>query len=503
MTTAATNRVASYTGNGATTEFSYPFKVVLTTHVVVVLRTVADGSEVTVDPSDYSIAPNAENVGGVVTYPLVGSPLTSATQILITSETPLTQEITVANQQAYNASVASSVWDKLTILAQELANKLTRVPLLPLGSATITFPAPQEGRVLIGTATGYTNGPEASEISSAQASATAAAASAVAAGESEDLAALWAAEDEDTPVSGGLFSALHYAAKAAASAALNDPAILLARDQQAGYGTAVATPSTDFRAITEGGVYTLDGNYTNGPLGAGSFSYTGALVVTEANIVTGARLTQIVYLQGGAIWQITVSGTGPISYTQWARLLKSDEISDDTDFTVDPTLLARRSVIDTFVNNEIDAALPVISEWVHTVDVSEIIFTDLGGWDAIDVEVAGVTASSSSNLIQVSTDNGATFLATGYGGGAHDGVSTDTSTTGMLITRGDTGLWTSIVFLRNLSSTGYKIASYNSRIGGRMPVGGARIEASPVNAIRIYGSTFSTGNIRLIGRRRA
>lgn len=407
MTTAATDRVVEYTGNSATTEFSYPFKVVATTDLVVVIRTIADGSEVTADPSTYSVVANAENVGGVVTYPLAGSPIANTVKIFITSSTPLTQTITVENQQAYNANVASSVWDKLTILIQELADKLTRVPLLPLNAGTITFPSPVAGQVLVGNATGYENGPSADEISGAQAAANAAALSATAAGESEDLAALWAAEDEDTPVSGGLFSALHYAAKAAASALLNDPVVLLARDQQAGYSTAVATPSTDFHAITEGGVYTLDGNYTNGPLGSGSFAYAGTLVVLEADIVTGARLTQLTYIAGGAVWQQTTSGTGPITRTVWARLLRSDEISTDADFEEDTGLLTTRGVIDTEIAAQVAASAIGIGQTWQDVTGSRVENTSYQNLTGKPITVALEISSSAGDAgeFQVSTDD--------------------------------------------------------------------------------------------------
>jgi microcystin-dependent protein len=167
----------------------------------------------------------------------------------------------------------------------------------------------------------------AASAAASQSSAEASQTSRLASETARDLAQQWAAEAEDVEVAPGLFSALNYAAKAAQSAASVDAADLLLRDRQAGFGVAVPTASTDFRSITQGGVYTLNGFYTNGPLAGGASAfYAGTLVIMEADIVTGARLTQIAYLPGGSIWSTTASGTGPISWTVWDRFLKTSDV---------------------------------------------------------------------------------------------------------------------------------------------------------------------------------
>lgn len=127
MTISSTTRKAGpYLGNGAAVAFTFAFKVFATTDLVVV-RTDLTGVETTlVLTTDYTVALNADqntNPGGTVTLP---SALPTNHKLTITSAVPMLQAVELTNQGGFYPSVINAALDRLTIFAQELAEKVSR-----------------------------------------------------------------------------------------------------------------------------------------------------------------------------------------------------------------------------------------------------------------------------------------------------------------------------------------------------------------------------------------
>ena len=163
-----------------------------------------------------------------------------------------------------------------------------------------------------------------------------------------DAAEAWAENPEDVPVETGpnKFSALHWAAKAAASAASITPEDFATAAQGDLADTAVqpadladvatsgeyddlvnnpwvspfavAAPDRDFDTVLAGGVYAVTDDWENGPDGAGSLPYDGTLIVVPSGETTGASYEQTLNLAGEK-WTRTGTGATP-TWGAWQDL---------------------------------------------------------------------------------------------------------------------------------------------------------------------------------------
>ena len=188
MTIPTTDRIAVYTGNGSTTVFPFSFNIPDTDSTSVLIEEIATETQVELSyPSDYSITGLNDNAGGEVTYN-PGTPLPATHRILIIRETVQVQNTSVSNQTAYFAGVVEAVWDRLTMMVQDLQEQVNRGFTAQPGNTVGYVSSGDEGTVPIWDADkNLVAGPTASEISSAQSAALAAA-------QSEENAALSAAE---------------------------------------------------------------------------------------------------------------------------------------------------------------------------------------------------------------------------------------------------------------------------------------------------------------------
>jgi len=121
MTVVTTTTSVSYTGNSSATTFAYAFPIPVEDGVVVKTEVIATGVQTTLTDSQYSITGIGEPGGGVVTYPLVGSPLASTHKIIISRVLPLLQETDLTNQDGFYPEVIESALDYLTMLTQQIA----------------------------------------------------------------------------------------------------------------------------------------------------------------------------------------------------------------------------------------------------------------------------------------------------------------------------------------------------------------------------------------------
>jgi hypothetical protein len=118
-----------YNGNGATTSFSYGFKIIDEAHIQVIL-TDADGVEtVQTITTDYTVTGVGVDGGGnvsMVVAPATGELLTMKLDV------PLTQEVDLENQGAFFAETIESAIDKVTqivIQQQEVLDRCVQVDI--------------------------------------------------------------------------------------------------------------------------------------------------------------------------------------------------------------------------------------------------------------------------------------------------------------------------------------------------------------------------------------
>lgn len=131
MTISTTSNRARYEGNGATTAFTYSFRIDDEDEVSVILVD-ADGVETTLTAGQYSITGIGSSSGGTVTYPLSGSPLAAGNQIVIVRTVPLTQETDLTNQGGFYPEVIETSLDRLTMITQQLQARLDRTIRFPI-----------------------------------------------------------------------------------------------------------------------------------------------------------------------------------------------------------------------------------------------------------------------------------------------------------------------------------------------------------------------------------
>lgn len=113
-------------GNGVTTAFNFSF-IADSVSDIEVIYTNASGTQTTLLASQYTLVINAPaagqiwGIGGVVTYPLTGSPIANGTSLTIQRVLPLTQVITISNQGDFAPEVIEEMGDTLEMQIQQVS----------------------------------------------------------------------------------------------------------------------------------------------------------------------------------------------------------------------------------------------------------------------------------------------------------------------------------------------------------------------------------------------
>lgn len=116
---------AAYTGNSAATVFDFDFVVQDEADLKVFLRT--DDVQEELDPADYTVTLNADNVGGNITYPLVGSPITADQFLVILRQLEYVQtQLDLENQGAFFAESLEDAVDRTVMMVQQLKEEVDR-----------------------------------------------------------------------------------------------------------------------------------------------------------------------------------------------------------------------------------------------------------------------------------------------------------------------------------------------------------------------------------------
>lgn len=139
-----TNRV-TYACNGSNVNFAFAFPILDIDHLEVIKRTVADGTEEVLDyTTEYTVYAlnNDFSAGGVVTT--VGTALSSDYELCILRVTPATQETDYIDGSAFPAESHEDALDKLTLLVQDLQEKVARCLMVPVsevdGTTNLVLP---------------------------------------------------------------------------------------------------------------------------------------------------------------------------------------------------------------------------------------------------------------------------------------------------------------------------------------------------------------------------
>ena len=193
MTVASTTSRVSFTGNGSSTNFSFPYYFLADGDLVVIKKLIADGTETILAlNTDYTVSGAGVLTGGSITTIGAGSPLSSAYKLTIYRDPALTQNMDLVENDNLPAETVEKAFDRLTMIDQRSQNWINRTVKLsegtPDGVFDPTLPsdldlAPNSVPVLNASATGWaptSDWPSTTDLNDAEANAAAAAASAVA-----------------------------------------------------------------------------------------------------------------------------------------------------------------------------------------------------------------------------------------------------------------------------------------------------------------------------------
>lgn len=163
MTVSSTTRKAGpYIGNGVTPSFPFTFKVFSASDVLVV-RADATGAETTLAlTADYMVSLNADqnaSPGGTVTPVVV---LDTGLTLTISSQVDYLQPVDLTNNGGFYPAVINTALDRLTILAQQLLEKVGRSLKMAISAQagvdpTLPTPVPYQVIGWNGTGTGFQN----------------------------------------------------------------------------------------------------------------------------------------------------------------------------------------------------------------------------------------------------------------------------------------------------------------------------------------------------------
>lgn len=154
MTISSTSRTAGpFTGNDVTTTFAFTFKVFAASDLQLVRTNTSTGVSTTLTiTADYTVTLNSEQnsaPGGSIT---LTSPLASGYTLIITSDIAALQATDLTNQGGFYPQVITNALDKLTILVQQILNKVGRSLNFPIQDTnynpTLPAKAQRVGRVL-------------------------------------------------------------------------------------------------------------------------------------------------------------------------------------------------------------------------------------------------------------------------------------------------------------------------------------------------------------------
>lgn len=159
MSLASNDRKITYIGNDVTATFSFDFKITDEDNIKVLVVDASGAETLLTIATDYTVSGVGNGSGGTVTLvdsnqawlDTTSNGLDSAYSILLIGNTPTTQETDIRNQGTYYASLHEDALDKVTMISQELVEKIRRAMLFPASSSNLdkVMPNPTLNNILI------------------------------------------------------------------------------------------------------------------------------------------------------------------------------------------------------------------------------------------------------------------------------------------------------------------------------------------------------------------
>lgn len=142
MISSAIRKVGPFVGNGSASVFPFTFKVFSKADLVVV-RALAGAETTLVVDSDFTVALNADqdgNPGGSIT--LTAGALAVGFTLIISSNIEETQQTQLTNLGGFYPEVITAALDKLTILVQQLQERVDRSVTFPISDPSLDAELP-------------------------------------------------------------------------------------------------------------------------------------------------------------------------------------------------------------------------------------------------------------------------------------------------------------------------------------------------------------------------
>ena len=216
MTVASTTSKVSYSGSGSVGPYPIPFRFIKDADIVAVQATAAGVETTLALGTNYTLTGAGDTSGGALT---LDQALPVGSTLVISRNPAVVQETDYVENAAFPAETHEAALDLLTMICQALDEKISRAVLVDISSTTDPSDLLDEidADVASAAASAATATTQAGLASAARVGAETAQGLAE---DARDLAQEWAVNPEDDPITGypGEFSALHWAAKAAAAA---------------------------------------------------------------------------------------------------------------------------------------------------------------------------------------------------------------------------------------------------------------------------------------------
>lgn len=136
MTVQADSSRWQYQGNGVATAFAYTGRIFVASDLVVTRTDAIGVDSLLMLNVDYTVSGVGQPSGGVVSYPISGSPLPAAEKLTIERVVPVTQLLDLRNQGGWFPENHEDAYDRLTMIGQQLSRLTDRALRFPVGDDT-------------------------------------------------------------------------------------------------------------------------------------------------------------------------------------------------------------------------------------------------------------------------------------------------------------------------------------------------------------------------------
>ena len=136
MTVPTDDNREDFNGNDSATSFTCPFKIFEATDATVILVDAQGGEATLVLNTDYTLSGVGAASGFTVNYPISGDPLATGERLVVLREVPLVQNTDLRNQGAYFPENVEDEFDRLTMMTQQLNERLNRSLTFSPGAST-------------------------------------------------------------------------------------------------------------------------------------------------------------------------------------------------------------------------------------------------------------------------------------------------------------------------------------------------------------------------------